>query len=220
MRQVFALYCCALAAPLLAQEAATDSAAPAATAAVAGTPAKPGAVWRTITTKDGYQPLTRSQRWELYWRGTYWTPAPYFAALSVAAQDQYLNQPREWGQGFDGYLKRAGDQFARLTMQSSIEAAAAAVLKQEVRYVKCGCTGTLKRAAYSVGMIFATLNDAGEYRPAYARFAGAVGAQFIGNTWTPRGYRNWDTTLRDGGLQLGFAAGFNLVREFLPKKKP
>jgi len=93
------------------------------------------------------------------------------------------------------------------------------LLKQDVRYVKCTCTGIFRRAVYAVAMNFVTLNQDGKYRPSYAHYAGAIGAQYIANTWMPDGYRNWDTNLRDGGIQLAFNAAYNLVREFFPTKK-
>jgi hypothetical protein len=180
---------------------------------------KPGILWGTVITRDQFKPLTGAQRWRLYWRQTYWTPGIYFASFGIAASDQRHNEPYQWGQGFEAYMKRAGNQFARLAMQNSIEAAGAAALKQDVRYVKCGCKGVFKRSAYAIAMNFVTLNEQGKYRPAYAHYAGAIGAQYIANTWMPDGYRNWNTTLRDGGLQLAFNAGFNIVREFIPARR-
>ena len=193
--------------------------APTAGPLVADAGTRPGILWGTVITRDQFKPLSGAQRWGLYWRQTYWSPGIYFASFGIAASDQRHNEPYQWGQGFESYMKRAGNQFARLAMQDSIEAAGAAALKQDVRYVKCGCKGTLKRVAYAIGMEFVALNEQGKFRPAYARYAGAVGSQYIANTWMPDGYRNWNTTLRDGGLQLAFNAGFNLIREFVPGKK-
>jgi hypothetical protein len=165
--------------------------------------------------------MVGKQRWDFYWRQTYWRPGPYFAAFAIAAADQHQNDPFQWGQGFSAYIKRAANEFGRHAARQSIEAAAAAALGQDVRYVKCGCRGLMKRTAYAVGMNFATLNGDANYRPAYARFAGAVGGQYLANLWMPAGYRNWNTSLRDGGFQLAFNAAFNIVREFMPvKKKP
>jgi hypothetical protein len=64
-----------------------------------------------------------------------------------------------------------------------------------------------------------TLNKNGRWVPAYARLGAAVAAQYIGNTWMPQGYRNWNTSLRDGVGQFAFGGAFNLVREFIPLKK-
>ena len=187
--------------------------------AVASAAAKPGELRGTVITREHFKPLTGKQRWTLYWRQTYWSPGPYVSAFGIAGSDQYSNQPYEWGQGFDAYMKRAGDNLARQAMRGSIEAAGAAALKQDVRYVKCGCKGVLKRTVYAIGMNFATLNEKGAYRPAYARFAGALGAPFIADTWMPAGYRNWNSNLRDGGLNLAYTAAFNVIREFFPLKK-
>jgi len=201
-------------------QAADDPSAALPEPAPAGaTSERPGILWGTVITRDQFAPLTNRQRWDLYWRQAFWSPSIYVASLGIAAYGQRNNDPYQWGQGFDAYVKRAANEYGRLAIQDTIEAAGAAALKQDVRYVKCQCRGTLRRVAYAIGMNFVTLNEQGKYRPAYAHYAGAIGAQYIGNTWMPNGYRNWDTNLRDGGLQLAFNAGFNIVREFFPSKR-
>jgi len=222
MRRLFILTLCAAFSSCLSAQASEDVPTPAPAApSVSDSATKPSMLWGTVIARDQFKPLTGEQRWGLYWRQTYWTPGPYFAAFGIAAADQRNNQPYEWGQGFDAYMKRAGNQFARSAIQDSIEAAGAAALKQDVRYVKCRCTGVFKRTAYAIGVNFVTLNEKGNFVPAYARYAGAIAAPYIANTWMPAGYRNWNTSLRDGGLQLAFNSAFNVIREFIPmKKKP
>ncbi len=175
---------------------------------------------RTSITRAEFRPLTGGERWSLYWRETFGSPGLYFASFGIASGDQRNHQPAQWGQGFGPYMQRTANEFARLTLEESITAGGAALLHQDTRYVKCGCSGVFRRAGHAIAMNFVALNDSGQFRPNYARFAGAAGAQYIANTWMPRGYRNWDTSLRDAGLQIGIDAGFNLVREFVPARKP
>lgn len=184
-----------------------------------GSTTKPGMFWGTVITRSQFSPLTGEQRWGLYWRQAYWTPGVYFRATGIAALDQNKNVPAEWGQGFSGYMKRVGNEFGRAALQDSLEAAGAAALQQDVRYVKCECKGVLKRTAYAIGANFVTLNKKGRWEPAYARLGATVGAEYIANAWMPPGYRNWNTSLRDAGLQFAFGSAFNIIREFVPMKK-
>jgi hypothetical protein len=63
-----------------------------------------------------------------------------------------------------------------------------------------------------------TLNQKGHWEPAYARLGASVGAEYLANTWMPDGYRNWNTSLRDGAMQFAFGGLFNIIREFVPMK--
>ncbi len=189
--------------------------------AATATPAvslKPGMLWGTVIKREEFKPLTGQQRWDLYWRQTFWTPGVYFRAAAIGALDQNKNIPSEWGQGWDAYSKRVANDFGRAALQDTFEAGGAALLHEDVRYIRCGCKGWLRRTGYAIGTNFVTLNRNGHWEPAYARLGSAVGAEYLANTWMPDGYRNWNTSLRDGALQFAFGGLFNILREFAPLK--
>jgi hypothetical protein len=105
-------------------------------------------------------------------------------------------------------------------VRTSLEAAGAAALGHDVRYIKCPCTGVFKRFSWAIGANFVTLNREGRWTPSYAKLGAAVGTQYIGDTWMPPGYRNWNTLLRDAGMQITYSSIFNVIKEFYPSKKP
>ncbi len=180
---------------------------------------KPPALWGTVISRDQFKPLTPAQRWGLYWRQSYGTPGPYAAAFGSAVASHLDNDPEQWGEDADGYFKRVGNRFVRSRIRSTIEAAGSAALQHEVRYVRCQCTGALRRTGYALGMNFVTLNKKGEYVPHVSRIGGAFASEYIGNTWMPPGYRDNAEAMRGIGLQLAFGSLFNTFREFSPEIK-
>lgn len=180
---------------------------------------RPTKLWGTVVNRKDWQPLTGSQRWSIYWRQSVGTPGAYFRALGSAAGDQADNDPPQWGQGADAYSRRVANRFARLTIQESIEAAGAAALQHDTRYVRCPCRGFLPRLGYSMGFGFVTLDKNGRYVPAAARIGAAFGAEFIGNSWMPEGSRSTTEAMRGVGFQIAFGSVFNVIREFSPELK-
>jgi hypothetical protein len=100
-----------------------------------------GRLWGTVLRKEEVKPLDGKQRWRLYWRQAYLSPANYFRSAASAGLDQLGDSPEEWGQGSSGYMHRFANRYARSVVRTSLEAAGAAALGHDVRYIKCPCTG-------------------------------------------------------------------------------
>ncbi|HEY3443005.1 MAG TPA: hypothetical protein VGK29_19755 [Paludibaculum sp.] len=94
-----------------------------------------------------------------------------------------------------------------------------AVLGYDVRYVKCQCKATLPRVGHAQLWNFVTLDRNGKPVLDIPKFAGSFAGEFIGNTWMPPGYNSPGDAARSGAVQLAFGSAFNLIREFVPKKK-
>lgn len=176
-------------------------------------------VGSVVPAGERYVPLTGEQRFKLYLRQTYINPGAYFRAFGAAAGGQASNEPPQWGQGGEAYMKRVGNRFARFTIQDSIEAAGAAALGHEVRYVRCNCTGFLPRAGYALAMNFVTYDRQGKRVPHYSRVGAAFASGFIGHTWMPPGYETKRDVLSGAAMQLSFGTMFNVIREFTPEIK-
>jgi hypothetical protein len=176
------------------------------------------AAW-TIVEGGGYTPLTNQERWRLYVRQTFASPALPAGSAFRALLRQARDEPPEWGQGTAGYSRRFGDRLARAVLRESYEAAGAAVLGLEPRYVRCSCTGVLARTAYAVGMNFVTYDRNRRLVPNVSHMGAILASQYTGNLWMPQGYRTPGNVARDAGFQLGFSALTNIVREFSPEWK-
>ena len=166
-----------------------------------------------------YQPLSGKERWNLYLRNAFWSPGVFFRAAGPALGAQLNNDPPAWGQGAEGYSKRFANRFGRFALKETYEAAGAAALGHEVRYLRSKRTGFLPRAAHALSANFVTYDRHGRRTPHLARVGSVMAAEFTGNLWMPAGYRNTSTALRGVGIELGVSTGFNLIREFAPELK-
>jgi hypothetical protein len=85
-----------------------------------------------------------------------WSPGVFFASAGPALGAQLKNEPASWGQGVEGYSKRFANRFGRFTLQKSYEAAGAAALGHEVRYVRSKRSGFGRRAVHALTANFVT----------------------------------------------------------------
>ena len=166
-----------------------------------------------------YQPLTGKERWNTYVRQAFGSPAVFFRAAGPALGGQLKNEPPEWGQGMEGYSRRVANRFGRFTLQGTFEAAGAAALGHEVRYIRSTRSGFFPRAAHAMTANFVTYDKNGRRTPHIARVGSAFVAEFTGNLWMPAGYRDTSTAFRGVGVELGIGSAFNLFREFSPELK-
>jgi hypothetical protein len=166
-----------------------------------------------------YQPLTGKERWDLYWRRSFYTPGVILRAAGPALGAHLNNEPPQWGQGAEGYSKRFANRFARFTLQATYESAGAAMLGHEVRYIRSKRSGFFPRAAHALAANFATYDRNGRLAPHYARVGGMFAAEFTASRWMPEGYRDARTAMRGAGVELGVGSAFNLIREFAPELK-
>lgn len=176
----------------------------------------------TLSTAAGagsYTPLSGKERWNLYLRGAFWSPGVLFRAAGPALGAQLNNDPPAWGQGAEGYSKRFANRFGRFALKETYQAAGAAALGHEVRYIPSKRSGFLARSAYALSANFVTYDRNGHRVPHVSRVGSVFAAEFTGNLWMPDGYGNASTALRGVGIQLGVGAGFNLLREFAPELK-
>ncbi len=168
---------------------------------------------------NDYRPLTRDERWKLYVHDAFWSPGVFFRAAGPALGAQLNNEPAAWGQGMEGYSKRFANRFGRFALQDSYEAAGAALLQHEVRYLRSRSSGFLPRAAHALTANFVTYDRTGHRTPHVSRVGSVFAAEFTGALWMPDGYRDTSTAMRGVGMQLGVSSAFNLVKEFSPELK-
>ena len=74
-----------------------------------------------------YVPLTKGERWELYWKSTFFSPGAFFGVVFPAAIDQAGSVPPEWGGGMQGYGKRVASRFGQNLINNTIQHGGAAL---------------------------------------------------------------------------------------------
>jgi len=166
-----------------------------------------------------YQPLTAGQRWRLYADSVVRSPMTGFRVAAGASLAHLRDEPPEWGPGGAGLGRRAGHRFGRLAVQESVEAAGAALLRHEVRYLPSASTSFWSRTGHALAANFVTLDRRGERTWNAAHLAGIAAAELVSRRWMPDRYRTPYRTVRGIGIQLGFSTAANLVREFAPELK-
>lgn len=160
-----------------------------------------------------WSPLKPHERWRRYVRETFASPLILVRTGFPALISHAENEPTQWGRGATGYSRRLADRYGRFVIRQSIEAAGAAVLGHEVRYILSGRSGP-GRAANALASVGLTRDSRGRFVPHWARVGGLVASEFTGQTWRPPGYRSQAEAWRNVALRLGVTALFNLAKEF------
>jgi len=155
----------------------------------------------------------------LYLRQAFFSPGVFFRAAGPALGSHLKNQPPEWRQGTEGYSRRFADRFGRFALKETYEAAGAAALGHEVRYVRGRRSGFFPRAGHALAATFITYDRNGRRAVHLSRLGSAFAAEFTANPWMPDGYRTGAQAVRGAGLELGMNRVFNLFREFAPELK-
>jgi hypothetical protein len=166
-----------------------------------------------------YTPLTASERWEHYRHETFLSPGIYLAALAAAGGTQLAKDPPEWGQGLDGYGKRAASFLATYAIQSTVHEGAAAALGYDPRYLHCDCKGGGRRLVHALVWSFLTKNEEGRTRFNSPTIAGAYAGGMIPYLWYPSRYSPLKDGSREGSQEVGIIMGVNIFREFGPELK-
>jgi hypothetical protein len=73
-----------------------------------------------IPVQGNLQPLTNSQREEVYFRHTFLTAGSYLARALSAGLDQARGEPYQWGGGMAGYGKRYAAKYGQFVIQNSL----------------------------------------------------------------------------------------------------
>jgi hypothetical protein len=168
-------------------------------------------VARAQTAAPGKQHLERRFRW--FVQSTV-GPAALAGGVVSSAFATALNRPEEYGPHWAGFGKRYG---MRLTGISTGKAGLGALWAENPRYERRGRGSVLTRIGASLKMTVAAQGaSADELRPAYARYLGIVGNNFLSNTWRTRS----EADAAHAGMRvgLGFAgrAASNAFEEFWP----
>lgn len=130
-----------------------------------------------------------------------------------------FNNPREYGPGWEGFGKRYGMRLTGVSTGNAMEAGIGALWGEDPRYFRAAGQPFGKRVQNIVRFTFVAYRADGSVGPAYARFAGNAGNNFLSNTW--RAHSESDpqhAVIRIGEGVLG-KMGANAFAEFWPDAK-
>jgi hypothetical protein len=102
-------------------------------------------------------------------------------------------------------------------VQGTLQAAAAAALHEDVRYISSGQTGLKKRALHAIVFSFVTYDNRGRTELNIANLSSYYASAAISTTWIPGRNNVALHTLTNGTEQMGLSVPINLLQEFWPE---
>jgi hypothetical protein len=168
-----------------------------------------------IPVQEPLQPLSNTQRRQIYVRQTFLTAGSYVARAFSAGIDQARGEPHDWGGGFPGYGRRYAARYGQFVVQNSVLAGGNALLGLEPRYDFCRCDGFWPRTRHAISRNFLAYNRTErELRPQLPMYAGAFAAGLLYNTWLPGQHNIWAGGAYGMLSQAGIGSGYNFASEF------
>ena len=138
------------------------------------------------------------------------------AGLLMAGIATGRDTPEEYGPHWDGFSKRYGMRLTGIATSSVLEAGFGSLWNEDPRYF-CAAEQPVKgRIQNILVMTFAAKRANGNLAPAYARYIGKTGSNFLSNAWRADGV----SSVNDACVRttLGFLGrmGSNAFAEFWP----
>jgi hypothetical protein len=168
-----------------------------------------------VPIQEQLDPLTNSERGQIYLRQTFLTAGSYVARAFSSGIDQARGEPHEWGGGFAGYGKRYVARYGQFVVQNSILSGGNALLGFEPRYDFCRCEGFWPRTRHAIVRNFVTYNRTEQdLRPQVPMYIGAFSAGVLYGKWLPGQHNIWKGGAYNLLSQAGIGSGYNFVSEF------
>ena len=162
-----------------------------------------------------YHPITGRQRLNWFVKSTV-GPVSLTAGVFSAAISTATNNPREYGPHWEGFGKRYGMRLTGISTGNAMEAGLGSLWGEDPRYFRAAGEPLKERVKSIIVMTFAARRADGNLAPAYARYLGTAGNNFLSNTWRP----DSQSSVSDACVRtlLGFAGrmGGNAFAEFWP----
>jgi hypothetical protein len=149
------------------------------------------------------------------------TAGPGRLAVSAfsAAWSQWLNHPEEWGQGWDAYGKRYAHRLAYNGVRQTISLGVSFAFREDNRYRRSTDKGLGARLRNALSGPLVARHPDGRATFSISSFFGYAGASAISSIWGPPSWKGARNIAADVGISLAGAAAYNLVLEFLPRKR-
>jgi hypothetical protein len=171
---------------------------------------------KTASTASGdYQAISAGERLRWFAQSTA-GPESLTAGLFSAGFGTAIDRPREYGPHWDGFGKRYAMRLTGVSTGNAIEAGLGAVWGEDPRYFRAAGQPIKRRLENVMVMTFAARQRDGNLGPAYARYLGNAGNNFLSNSWRADSESGTgDACIR---ILLGFAGkmGSNAFAEFWP----
>jgi len=130
-----------------------------------------------------YQPANASDRLKWFAVSTA-GPLSLLAAGPISAGfGTAINRPKQYGPHWEGFGKRYGMRLTGVSTGNAIEASLGSLWGEDPRYFQSPQRGFGTRVKYVIKTTLVAPRRDGTLHPAYARYIGNVGNNFLSNTW-------------------------------------
>ena|SRR5579871_4182645 len=165
---------------------------------------------------EQFTPQTRSQRLHAYLLSMA-GPATLVAEAGAAGFSQAIGSPWQWGDGAAAYAKRFVNDMAYNAVRYSLSNLSGILLNEDDRYFASKDAGKWRRTRHAIASVFIAHKPDGQTVFAVSSVIGIAGASAVSRAWSPPNWQTASATTRSIGISVAGAAGFNVVREFLPE---
>ena len=167
--------------------------------------------------QPGSASITGGDRLRWYLKATI-SPLSFVTSAASAGFGQWRDRPKEWREDAEGYGLRFASSYGEHVVRQTLMFGASSVLHEDNRYLRSGQSDVGPRISYAVGSTFLARRDNGSRRLSLSRIGAFAGAALISRLWQPGSTRSPRSAAVNLGTSIGVAAGFNVVREFWPRK--
>jgi len=162
--------------------------------------------------------ITKDQRLKWFIESTV-GPRSLVAGAASAGIRTGLHRPPEYGANVQGFAQRYEMRLAGVATENAIEATIGAIWREDPRYFRVPNEHFGGRVRNVIKMTFVAYRSDGKLYPAYARYIGISGGNFLANSWRAHSEANLhDAALRSLVGLLG-RMGSNAFQEFWPDVK-
>ena len=158
-------------------------------------------------------PITKLERLRWFVNSTV-GPTSLGVGIVSSGWGTWMDKPGEYGTHWAGSAKRYGMRLSGVSAGNAIEAGLGIATNEDPRYFPSVGNGSWQRVRHAAAMTLMAHRSDGRITPAYARYAGIVGNNFLSNAWRAPSESTVNSALIRTGL--GFTGRFvsNLFDEF------
>jgi hypothetical protein len=173
---------------------------------------------KSHTLEDPCHPITASESLRWFLTSTI-GPAHMAGVAFVSAGGTAVNRPWEYGPHWRGFGDRFGMGMIGSAAGNAIETGVGLGLREDPRYFRVPQQAFKTRVGNVTRLTFLARNESGKPAPAYARYIGIVGSNFLSNTWRVHSEANVKDALLRSSEGFGGRMAANAFTEFWPDVK-
>jgi len=166
--------------------------------------------------KATYTPITGEERLEWAVKSTIGVKSLAVSGVISAGWGTIFNEPPEYGTQFDGFAKRYGMRLTGVSTGNAMEVSVGMLWGEDPRYFRVPEEKFWGRVGNAMDLTFRARRSDGKYHPAYARYAGTTGNNFLSNTWRVDSESSVEDALTRTAVGFAGKLASNLFDEFWP----